>query len=121
MINYELLADEGIMVVSPEGRLEAEDFERLAASVDPFIAAHGKLGGIMIQAESFPGWKDFAALLSHLRFVKDHHRKIAKVALVTDSKAAAVAESLARHFISAQIRHFDFEDKPQAMAWLKQA
>lgn len=120
MIKHELLADDGIVVVSPEGRLEAADFEQLAATVDPYIEAHGKLHGILIQAEAFPGWKDFAGLLSHLRFVKDHHRKIVKVALVTDSKAGVVAESLAKHFVSAQIKHFDFTDKNQALVWLKQ-
>ena len=120
MIKYELLADDGIVVITPAGRLEAEDFKQLAATVDPFIEEHGKLEGIMIHVESFPGWKDFAGLLSHLRFVKEHHRQISKVALVTDSKAAAVAESLAKHFVSAQIKHFDFNEKTQALAWLKQ-
>ena len=120
MIKYELLADNGIVVITPAGRLEAEDFKQLAATVDPFIEEHGKLEGIMIHVESFPGWKDFAGLLSHLRFVKEHHRQISKVALVTDSKAAAVAESLAKHFVSAQIKHFDFNEKTQALAWLKQ-
>ena len=120
MIKHELLADDGIVVITPAGRLEAEDFKQLAATVDPFIEEHGKLEGIMIHVESFPGWKDFAGLLSHLRFVKEHHRQISKVALVTDSKAAAVAESLAKHFVSAQIKHFDFNEKTQALAWLKQ-
>jgi hypothetical protein len=121
MIKHELLTDDGIVVVTPQGRLEAADFEQLAATVDPFIASRGKLNGIMIHVESFPGWKDFAGLLSHLRFVQDHHRRIAKVALVTDSKVAAVAESLAKRFVSAQIKHFELADRPQALAWLKQA
>jgi hypothetical protein len=59
--------------------------------------------------------------LPHLRFVKDHHRKIAKIAIITDSKAASVAESLANHFISAQINHYDFAAKASARTWLQQA
>jgi hypothetical protein len=121
MIRYELLKDDGIVVVSPEAKLEVEDFKQLAATVDPFIETNGKLNGILIYTESFPGWEDFAGLLSHMRFVKDHHRKIGKVALVTDSKAAAVAESLAKHFVSAQIKHFDFTEKEQALVWLRQS
>lgn len=39
----------------------------------------------MIQAGSFPGWESFAALVSHMRFVRDHHRSIGKVAAVSDS------------------------------------
>lgn len=53
--------------------------------------------------------------------MKDHHRKIAKIAIITDSKAASVAESLANHFISAQINHYDFAAKASARTWLQQA
>lgn len=121
MIEYELLTDDNVVVVTPDGRLEANDFKQLAAAVDPLIEKNGKLNGLMIRAESFPGWKNFAGLLSHLRFVRDHHRNIAKVALVSDSEAAIVAETAAKHFVKAKIRHFDFENKTQALAWLKQA
>lgn len=120
MLKHNLDAHAGIITVSPEGRLTEDDFIQLAATVDPFVAANGKLNGILILTESFPGWQDFAGLVSHLRFVKDHHRKIGKVALVTDSKAAAVAESLAKHFVSARIRHFEFAARDQALAWLRQ-
>lgn len=120
MIKHELLEDDGIMVVTPEGRLEEEDFKQLAAVADPYIEAHGNLNGILIHVKSFPGWKDFTGMLSHIRFVKDHHRNVEKVALVSDSKAAAVAESLAKHFVSAQIKHFEFTEAEQALAWLRQ-
>lgn len=121
MIKHELLHDKGIVIITPEGRLETSDFEQLAATVDPYIETHGNLNGIMIHVESFPGWKDFAGLVSHMRFVKDHHRKVAKIALVTDSKAAAIAESLGSHFVNAQIRHFEFTEKDQALAWLRES
>ncbi len=84
MIQYELLP-EGILIVTPEGPLEQADFVRLAQAVDPVIEAHGKLTGLMIYAEAFPGWKDFGGLVSHLKFVKDHHLRIQKVAAVTEA------------------------------------
>jgi hypothetical protein len=119
MINVDLLIDDGILMVMPEGRLEADDFKEMANVADPYIEENGKLNGLMIYTESFPGWEDFAALASHFRFVKDHHRSLAKVALVTDSKIASVAESLAKHFVSAEIKHFDYSDKDTALDWLK--
>lgn len=119
MIKVDLAIDDGILMVMPEGRLEADDFKELAAVADPYIEDHGKLNGLMIYTESFPGWKDFEALASHFRFVKDHHRNLAKVALVTDSKAASVAETLAKHFVSAEIKHFDYNDKDAALDWLR--
>ncbi len=36
MINYELRQDEGILVLHPEGPLEAADFTTLASQVDTY-------------------------------------------------------------------------------------
>ena len=71
MSNQELLRTEGILILEPEAPLEADDFARLAQEIDPYIEASGKLHGVMIDAESFPGWRDFAGLIGHLTFVKN--------------------------------------------------
>ena len=85
MVSHELLRDEGILIIRPEGSLAASDFQNIAQEIDPYIEANGKLRGLMIDAEAFPGWKDFAALLAHLQFVRDHHRNIERIAAVSDS------------------------------------
>jgi hypothetical protein len=118
MIHHELLREQGILIVTPEGPLEKADFEALTPIVDAYIAEHGKLNGLMIYAESFPGWSNFAALVSHLTFVKDHHRQISKVAAVTDSGFLSIMPRIAKHFVHAEIRHFDYGDKQSALAWL---
>jgi hypothetical protein len=41
--------------------------------------------GLLIEAPSFPGWGSFGALINHMKFVYDHHRKIDRVAAVTDN------------------------------------
>jgi len=119
MLEPQLLADEGILVLTPQGPLEKADFERLALLVDPYIEQKGALKGVMIYAKSFPGWADFAALLSHLRFVKDHQQHVARVAAVSDSSVLTVLSAIAKHFVRAEVRHFEFEEKDPAMRWLK--
>ena len=119
MIRHELLRDRGILVLEPQGRLQASDFSALAEVVDPYIEQHGGLNGLMILAPSFPGWEDFAALSSHLRFVRDHHRKIRRVALVSDSAVLAVAPKIASHFVSAEVRTFEAAEVAAALAWLE--
>ncbi len=118
MIQHELLRDQGILIVMPQGPLEKEDFKILAETVDPFIASKGELHGLMIYTESFPGWKSFAALVTHMRFVKDHQSQIAKVAAVTDSGFLSILPRIADHFLHAQVRHFDYSDKKDALNWL---
>ena len=118
MISYDLDKNEGVLTVRPEGKLEAQDFQTLSKVVDPFIEERGKLNGIIIVTEKFPGWEDFNGMIEHMRFVRNHHRNIAKVAIVTDSKVADVAESLGRHFVKASIKHFSFKEIESARRWM---
>jgi SpoIIAA-like len=121
MLNYELLHYEGILVLHPEGPLEAADFTVLASQVDVYLQGHGKLCGVLIHAKSFPGWKDFGALLAHLRFLKEHLRRIEKVAVVADGAFANIMPNLANHFVHAQVQHFEFDREDAAWDWLGQS
>ena len=118
MLSHDLQRDDGILVLMPHGPLEAADFDTLAAHVDAYLAQNRVLHGVMIKARSFPGWKDFSALIAHLRFLKDRHRKIEKVAVVADGGFANVMPRLASHFIKAEVRHFDPADEDAAWKWL---
>jgi hypothetical protein len=120
MIHYELMRDQSILVITPDGPLQKADFEQLAKEVDPFIASNEHLAGLMICTKSFPGWDGFGALVSHLKFVADHHRLIKRIAAVTDSGFLKIMPNIANHFVQAKIRHFNFNEKDQALAWLKQ-
>ena len=119
MLNHELLRDEGILILRPQGPLEADDFTSLASVVDPYIQEQGRLRGILIDAPSFPGWDSFATLASHARFVRDHHRVIGKIAAVSDSPILSLVPQLAKHFVKADIRHFSANDRATALAWLR--
>jgi SpoIIAA-like len=119
MIQHELLRDRGILILKPEGALRADDFTGLAAVVDPYIEQHGELKGLMIDAPSFPGWEDFAALVSHLRFVRDHHKQVRRIAVVSDSPLLALGPKIASHFVSAELRTFSAAQRAAALAWIE--
>jgi hypothetical protein len=72
----------------------------------------------MIVARHFPGLDSFAGLVSHLRFVREHERQIRRVAAVSDALALTVLPVLARHFVAAEVKHFPFDQREAAMAWL---
>ena len=119
MLKYELNRAESILIIMPDGPLESADFEKLIQEVDPYIKEKGKLKGLMIYAKSFPGWDNFAAFLSHIKFVKNHHQKVKKIAAVTDSSFLSIMPQVANHFIQAEVRHFDYAEKDAALNWLK--
>lgn len=121
MLNHEIRYKDEILMLSPEGRLKAEDFTNLARVVDSYLEQRGTLRGILIHAASFPGWEDFGALLAHLKFVSGHHKKIEKVAVVADGAVANIMPFIANHFVHAKVRHFDFALEDEAMDWLTQS
>ena len=103
----------------PSGPLESADFEKLVQEVDPYIKEKGKLNGLMIYTKSFPGWDNFAAFLSHIKFIKNHHQKVKKIAAVTDGTFLSIMPQVAGHFIHAEVKHYDYSDKAVALDWLK--
>jgi hypothetical protein len=118
MIEHRFDAADSILHVKPRSALEAADFATIAKAVDPQIEKTGHLAGIIIETESFPWWDSLGAMVAHFRFLRDHHRKIRKVGLVTDSKPGDVAERLASHFVAAEIRHFPAGKAPAAREWI---
>lgn len=118
MITAKLDRTKGILHVRPSGPLEEADFTMLAELADPYIAQKGALAGLMVEIEKFPGWKSLAAMLKHFRFVRSHHRKIRRVALVTDARVGKIAEKVGRHFIAAQIKRFPTGHGGEARKWL---
>jgi hypothetical protein len=116
-LEFELLRDEGVLVLEPKGELESADFERVAREIDPYIESAGGLAGLVVVAREFPGWDDFAALTSHFRFVREHHRKVRRVALVTTSRFLSAVPGIASRFVSAEVKKFSMDEQDAAMRW----
>lgn len=117
MLSVHIDETNGIALFEPNGRLSEGDFESAVGIVDPWIEKHGKLKGLVIHAKAFPGWDSFGALVSHLQFVRNHHRKVERVAFATDSATGNVAEKGARYFIAAEIELFPYDSLEAAKSW----
>ena len=55
MFQHEMHHDKGVLIVKPQGPLEAEDFAAITRYARGYIESHGALDGFMICAEKFPG------------------------------------------------------------------
>jgi hypothetical protein len=120
MIDSRLDSESSILYARLQGPLAAEDFAKLASAVDPHIEATGRLAGIVLETDRFPGWEGLGALVSHVRFVRSHHERVGKVAIVTDSALGDVAERLAKHFVAAEIKHFPSGQADAAKRWIQE-
>ncbi|MCP5246181.1 MAG: STAS/SEC14 domain-containing protein [Burkholderiales bacterium] len=118
MLKIELDSINGIAILKPDGALSKKDFDEAASVIDPYIERYGKLRGLIISAQAFPGWESFGSFIKHLEFIKNHHSKLSHVALVTDSELGDLAENIAGHFIAAKIKHFPYDHFSEAQHWI---
>ncbi|HEX5072729.1 MAG TPA: STAS/SEC14 domain-containing protein [Gemmatimonadaceae bacterium] len=116
-VTHRLLADRGVIVAEVTQALRARDFDELAVTADSWIEAHGQLQGLVIHARRFPGWENLGGLIRHVRFVRDHHRKIKRIAIAADGELATLAPRLGEHFIQAEVKSFAYDALDSAIAW----
>lgn len=108
----------GCLLLEPVGALSRRDLDGLSKRFDGWVARNDSVPNLVIRADSFPTWTDFAALTKHLRFIREHHRLVEKVAIVSDARAFDVAPRLAGLVVSAELRHFRAADLPAALDWV---
>jgi len=118
MLKVTLNKEESIATLEPHGALSEEDFKIASETIDPFIEEHGDLKGLIVYTESFPGWDSFSSLITHLKFIKEHHKKISHIAFVTNSIVGGLAEHVTSHFVNAQIKNFTFNELEEAKEWI---
>ncbi len=115
--SHRLLSDAGVIVVEVERALRARDFDDLALTADSWIEAHSDLRGLVVHSRDFPGWENFGGFVQHFRFVRDHQRKIGRIALATNAKVASLAPFFAEHFAKAEVKTFTYDEVDSAIAW----
>ncbi len=117
-LDYVLDQEEGLLEVHIAAPLNSLNFEVMTSAVDSYIEENGRLNGLLIHTKSFPGWEDLGSFISHIEFIKSHHKKIKKVALVTNSKLANIIPGFPQHFVNADIKNFSFNELREAKKWI---
>ena len=118
MLKVDLNEKEAIVTLKPEGELCKSDFINASNIIDPFILKNKRLNGLIIYVNAFPSWDSFSALLEHLKFVNNHHKKISHVAFVTNSLLGSFAQNFMDYFISAKIKTFPYSNLQEAKNWI---
>ncbi len=118
MLSIKIDENNSIALLQPEGPLSEKDFQLAAELMSPLIENNKRLNGLIIYTESFPGWQSLAALYSHFRFVKNHHKKVTHLVLVTNSVLANFAELVISHLINPKIKVFPYHEFDKAQKWI---
>jgi hypothetical protein len=117
MLNAQFDGD--VLVLRPDGPIGRADIATLTKTVDDYLAGHPRVAGVMVETASFPGYAELAAFADHVRFVAEHRARVRRVALVTDSALAPVAQFFANHVVGIEMRHYPPAEREAALAWLR--
>jgi len=116
-VQVALDAATGVATAEVDQALRIEDFERLAATVDPWTREHGELRGLVLHIRRVPGWTSLGSVIRHVQFVVGHHGKIRRIALVSDTPVASTVAAAADRVVHPQVRPFAGTDLTAAQAW----
>ncbi|GAA4542249.1 STAS/SEC14 domain-containing protein [Pseudonocardia xishanensis] len=116
-VEVALDAETGVVTAEVDQALRIEDFERLAATVDPWTREHGELRGLVLHIRRIPGWTSLGSVIRHVQFVVGHHAKIRRIALVSDTPVASTVAAAADRLVHPRVRPFAGTDLAAAQAW----
>jgi hypothetical protein len=117
MLNTQFDGD--VLGLRPDAPITREDVATLTRTADGYLVDHPKIAGVMVETRMFPGFASVGAFADYARFIADHHARVRRLALVTDSALAPIAEFMAKYVVGVEMRHYPFAESGAARAWLR--
>ena len=118
MLAYHLNPETGIVELRPRGPLEAHDATSLALTVDDYLLDHGRLRGVLLELDHFPGFDDWQAVSAHVRFMREHLPKVDRLAVLTSNRWLEPLPDVMRLLTPLEVRRFHPDQRGEAFAWI---
>jgi len=116
MIKTELISANALKIVAPD-KLKADDFRQIAPQIDSLISQYGKIR-LLIDASGFNGWENIAAFEDHAAFVKNHQKKIERIAVIAAHDWQHWLIGAVRIFVHPEVRAYNKSHASEALQWI---
>jgi SpoIIAA-like len=118
MIKIETLSDNVVRVTAPR-KLKADDFLQIAPQVDSIISRYGKIK-LLIDATAFDGWENLTAFENHAGFVKNHQKKVDRIAVIIAHDWQRWLVGAIKVFVHPEVRAYDKGHENEARQWISE-
>ena len=97
--------------------LKAGDFSGIAPRIDALIQEKGTIL-LFLDGTLFKGWDNIVAAQEHFTFVKNHHAKVEKIAVIAGNPWQHWLAAFANLFVHPDIKVFEPKDISAALQWI---
>ena len=116
MIRAELISPAVLRIAVPE-KLKVDDLRQITPQIDSLRKQRGKIR-LLIDASKFGGWENLAAFETHIGFVKNHHQKVDRIAVIIGHDWQRWVVGTIKAFVHPEIRAFDAKSENDALQWI---
>ncbi len=117
MYEMENPKNQDFVIITINGRLRGEDYERVAPRLQKIFDAHDKIN-LLIKIEDIDG-VDADAVWKDLKFGAKHFNAIERFGVMGDADKSQWIAKLSKPFTSADVRHFDEDEENEAERWVR--
>jgi hypothetical protein len=118
MIGYEEVPEDGLVIVTVDGKVTREELQRVFDKFEAFVAAHKPVRILQI-VRSLSGIEP-AALWEDITFSFRHLDSFSRAAVVTDMPWIDWYTRMVKPLVRAEVRTFPLHELDDARDWLLQ-
>lgn len=107
-----------IATLEADGPLTRSDFLDSREKFVNYTSENGKLKGLIIYTEKFPGWGKVSDFPYHMKFATEHRDKAERVAFVTNSLWSTTVKLFGHILTGTTTKVFKYDELAQAKSWV---
>lgn len=107
-----------VVAVEISEKVTRKDYQEIEVALQELLDRHGRIK-VMLILGHYTGFS-LDIFLAKLDFIKKNYRHCERVAYVSESKCLEHVVDIQKHFIKADVKHFDHTHLDEAWSWLAQ-
>ena len=116
MIAFQNISGKVVEVTLPR-KVEPGGFPGLSPQVDRVIEREGSIR-LILNLARFRGWTGWQAAKEHFLFVKAHHQKVERIAVITGPPWQKAMVGIAHLLVHRGVKLFDADQVEAARSWI---
>lgn len=108
-----------LLELHPSGPLDEADIEQLKINFEKLLSKNEEIK-LLIFASEFSGWATASAAEKHFQLVKNHHKKVSKIAFIIGHPWQKWIAMAIKPFVHPKVKNFEGSDTEAAKTWISQ-